>query len=274
MAAYREVAIAANLAGKARDNADREHRPELVLAALAATEVGDLPQFIQKARQGLRRGLHFGPLYLPVRIRLLRAESGTGRRRQRVDKHLLRLPVRVGVAASAAGIALGTAHIGPVSGNIHRPLMPPGVNKRFGEFQRVPPPLVPVTAQSAQHSRHHATRQVRKLPGVPQNQKTRIARNKMQPLKLLRTRPADEAVARSTLQRADLPTRQGNPKAAQQRNVAQSPARKAMKAKFMPFVHHPVPANPLIRTRKANLDIAHRNIRRKSIHGPVLARRA
>ena len=158
--------IAANLAGKARENADREHRPELVLAALAATEVGDLPQFIQKGRQGLRRGLHFGPLYLPVRIRLLRAEPGTGRRRQRVDKHLLRLPVRVGVAASAAGIALGTAHIGPVSGNIHRPLMPPGVNKRFGEFQRVPPPLVPVTAQPAQHSRHHATRQVRKLPGV------------------------------------------------------------------------------------------------------------
>ena len=103
--------------------------------------------------------------------------------------------------------------------------MPPGVNKRFGEFQRVPPPLVPVTAQPAQHSRHHATRQVRKLPGVPQNQKTRIARNKMQPLKLLRTRPADEAVARvdTSTRRLANPPRQPKGRTTTQRSAIPGP---------------------------------------------------
>ena len=150
----------------------------------------------------------------------LSRKVGPPTRAPRVNIHLLQFAMRIRVAAPATRIALGEPHRRPVRGSAHRSVALLQIYESLREFQWMTVGRLPVVAQATDHPADKAAAQIREGARLRKHQQARIARNKVQPLNLLRRLPADEPVARTALQRTCLPACQGNPKRPQHRNIS------------------------------------------------------
>ena len=265
--------VAADLARKARQHADGQHRRQLVPPPLGMAEVGDPLQRLQQRRKRLFRRLHRRAGHRPVRMRLRRAKPGHRRAAQRVDNHLLQLAMRIRVAAPAACIALGEPHRRPVGGSVHRSVVLLRIHKGLRQFQRMAVGRLAVGTQAAEHPADKAAARVREGARLRMHQQARIARNNEQPLILLRSLPADEPVSRTALQRACLPACKANPQRPKDRNIPESPSHKTHEAELVVLGHQTVPGNAFLRSCKPNHNIRHRGIRRQTKHAIQLAGR-